>query len=882
MVKMTFPKIGNDLFNHLLFIHVTAYTLGIWLSSQYILPTWQVLRFGIIPSLLLALSVLIFQKNRYRIVAASLLLFAVAGYYHGLVSSEAPGKSNHLYHRITGSEEVVITGQLQAMPAYDGSTSKIMLSVSAMQQRGETGLSKTTGNALLKMQFPWPSEILPGNTVAIRATLYPPSSFNTPGAFNYPAYLARNGIWVTGVVRSPAQITSLHHKPAIGEVIAYFPEQVRTRIGNTLDSILPAEHSGLYRALLLGDRSRIRPEVLETFKRSGTMHILAISGIHMSLIAILLFTLFYWTLRRSTWLILRTNTRKVAGILCLPPLIFYALLAGLNTPVLRACLISCFVILAFCMDRPKTFSSLLSLAVLLLLAANPQSLFTVSFQLTFAAFGSIALIIPALKKRHHTATTNLSIQEKGVLKVLSWIGSGLIVSSVAVLGTAPILIFHFHRLSPYGPLANLLIEPLICLWALPFGFLALPFLLIFPDLAFLLLKTGGYGLQLGLAMAKLFAWLPHSSLWLAPPSTPLILFYYIFFASLLSAYQHSGTRLFLRVSATCLFAICLAALLFPPIVPAHRHHRGMATIHFLDVGQGSATLVEFADGKTVLIDGGGPALNVDSIGHSVIAPFLWQHGIYRLHAIIVTHPDSDHYNGVPFLLEHFTPDTLWSSTQDTDSPSYLSLLQRAEEFHVEVKVPKEGEQLFPVGDSAGLSIMSIANLNDQDHLSSNDNGLVISLTSDGPERKTGLAGTTFQILFPGDISDTREVQLIEAGVLSEQTILLASHHGSAGSNDQTFLRHISPEYIIASAGRSQSGCFPSQRLEEYCLRHHIPLLVTAHHGTIKVTIDNGRYEVWVTEKTKNPLRQSRNELRLQRVMFNQNHKDYAAEGITLR
>lgn len=856
------------LYDHLLAFHAAAYALGVWISSLYILPIVSTLTYLLLPVTFAAVLFLGIKKQWLTTAATSLLLFFTTGYYLGLIGSATPANDQHLYHLVSGTEDVVVTGYLKGMPSFDGTTTRAIISASTLQKKTESKLHRTHGTIVLRMRFPWPVELEPGAKVAIRATLHPPSHYNTPGSFDYPAYLARKGIWLTGYVRSPAQITELACSATLSETMSTFPERLRNRIGQLLDFHLPADISGLYRALLLGDRSRVAPETLEAFKMSGTMHILAISGIHMSLIALLLFALFYWLLRRSVWLILRINTRKAAGILCLPILLCYALLAGLNTPVLRACIMSCLVIFAYCTDRPKTVSPLIALAVLLLLTANPQSLYTVSFQLTFAAFSAIMMISPVVNKYLLKNAIKEPGLKKTIVTISRWAFSGLAVSSIAVLATAPILIYHFHRLPLLGPLTNLVIEPFICLWALPAGFFALPLLFLQPDLALLILQFGAVGLKIGLAAAYFFASLPHAAIWRPPPSDMLLLCYYAtLFLSLLS-FQHPPGKMFARVVAPSSFALCLTAvLLSPPSLVTSQKNRAML-IHFLDVGQGSATLVELANDRKILIDGGGSAFALDSVGQSVIAPFLWKNGIHKLDAIVITHADSDHSNGLPFILEHFTPDILWSSTELASEGNYGQLLNLARRNGVKIETPQKGDILFGQDTAGEAFLVCLKNFSNLHHPGTNNSGIVVALTVAGQttaEQK--FAPGKFQLIFPGDIEKALEHELIGQIPASARNFLLASHHGSAGSNSKSFLQHVAPALIVASAGRSRSAYFPAQELRDYCAAHQIPLLVTAEHGTIRVTIENGLPQVWIVKLSKNPLRRDHSWVKPQRIQF---------------
>ena len=238
----------------------------------------------------------------------------------------------------------------------------------------------------------------------------------------------------------------------------------------------PPKLSGVYRAILIGDYSRVDDATLESFKGSGTMHILSISGLHMTVIGTLVFATLYWLFSRFEKLLLHYPVRKWAGLSCIPVLLGYGLLAGMNTPVFRAVIMSCLVIVAICTNRRKSPSALLACAALIILIVDPLQLFNASFQLSFVATMAILFLFPILKnlvQSDAAAGPPTARQSLG-----NWLVAGLLVSAVATLATIPITLYAFNRFSPVGILANLFVEPLICLWSLPAGFLAIPFLFL--------------------------------------------------------------------------------------------------------------------------------------------------------------------------------------------------------------------------------------------------------------------------------------------------------------------------------------------------------------------------------------------------------------------
>ena len=316
----------------------------------------------------------------------------------------------------------------------------------------------------------------------------------------------------------------------------------------------------LYRAILIGDRSQVDEDTLEIFKGSGTMHILAISGLHMAIIGTLLYTALLWVFSRSEKLLLHFTLKKWAAFCSLPILLCYGLLAGMNTPVFRAVIMCSIVIISICTNRRKSPAPLVAAAAIIILTVDPLQLFTVSFQLSFAAIISILFLWPVLRKLLSEATEP-SLSVSPGRRVRNWLLAGLTVSLVASLATAPIALYAFNRFSLIGPLANLIIEPLVCLWSLTAGFIAIPFLFIHPETGTFLLQVGALGLGAALQTGAFFSSLPFSSIWLPTPSLWLICIYYG--ALLIFAFSKPPTGRQSLLSVT-IITICILLFFHPP------------------------------------------------------------------------------------------------------------------------------------------------------------------------------------------------------------------------------------------------------------------------------------------------------------------------------
>jgi competence protein ComEC len=829
--------------DHLLVCLTLAFISGIAIAPRLSLSATTTSGLGLGLLLFLIPPALLHLLGRRKTVLCLLLpFFAALGCYHALVALQPPKGANHVFHRSNGKTEAVVVGTLVALAEFDGTTSQVILSAEHLRFADTPDLLPTVGKILLRLPGPWPVELTPGDRLVVRADLKRPDSSRTPGVFDYAQYLAQKDIWMNGFVRSPLFLEKLPEKQSLLHTLRYLPEKIRARIGNHIDTAVPTELSGVYRAILIGDYSRVDDATLESFKGSGTMHILSISGLHMTVIGTLLYALFYWLFCRSEKLLLHYPLRKWAGLLCIPVLLGYGLLAGMNTPVFRAVIMSCMIIIAICTDRRKSPSALLAWAAMIILVADPLQLLNASFQLSFVATMAILFLFPVLKKLVLADATVPTSTVKRI--VVNWLVAGLLVSAVATLATTPITLYAFNRFSPVGLLANLIVEPLICLWSLPAGFLSIPFLFLQPEISTWFLRIGAVGLGGAIHCATFFSSLPLSTLWLPPPPIWLMAVYY---AGLLGCTQWGRlTRMWSWFSVAVL-TVGLLLMLHPPAF-LRRSTADFLQLSFIDVGQGNATLLEFPSGLTVLIDGGGSSSASSSVGERVIAPYLWYKGIRKLDAVVITHPDADHYNGLGFILEHFSPTTLWVRDRSGHDDNFRQLLRLAEQGQVAVVVPRDGERL--VSEKKSDSLQCITNISGD------------FATSDVPDSRN-LANTGIVVkacsqqrcaLFPGDIGRAVEYSLIRSGYDLTADILLAPHHGSITSNSPEFLAAVSPAVMVVSAGRTGRGHFPHDRLQDDCDRQGITLLTTSRQGTLETLVGPKLLQVFgYARREDNPL-----------------------------
>lgn len=853
-----------------LFIIVIFFAAGIcW--AETLIPYAQVEPYA---ALLLLSILFIFHKFNF-IQTHKALSYTILGFlffFLGLLYGTSrhvnlPADPHHIFNRINEKQIASVEGVLQQYPSVinspTGPQTRLLVEVKTILQPAEpvTHLQKFTcvsGLVLLNLNGPLPEGLKPGDRFLAKTSISRVSTYSTPGAFDYKKYLANKSIFIRGSIQSPFNIFKLHSDEHVQRTsdfasLRYLPERFRNHIADFLNKTLTQPERGLYKAILIGDRTDVPPSVINNFTSAGCLHILAISGMHMGLLALVTIAGLYWILKRSTWLLLHTPVLKIAVTLALLPLLLYALIAGLNIPVVRALLMTTIVILAILFDRPGNLINHILLAAFLILVWKPGTIFSASFQLSFAAVISIALIYPSLyrylcKKIHpeahlftpeqQTETFLLSqLMVKSHDIFFKWFLAGIAITSAAMLGTLPLLLFHFNRFSVTAPVSNLLVEPLICFWSLIIGLFASLCSPLFPALATNLFTAGSLGLVAAEKICASFSLIPFGSLWFPTPSLMEIIIYYSCLLSSVIVFHLAGRQ---KRNAFIIALFLFCSLLAAPIITSiARQSSGRASVSFLDVGHGASILLQLPQNNNILIDGGGAGGDNFDIGERVIGPFLWKQKIRRLDAVVVTHPHSDHFNGLPFILTRFRPRTLWINGSNRDEIEYKELLELAEKLGIETITAKTDEILYQSGSTrieclhGGEGFNSGYAFHSGHDKSFNPNDLSLVLRLDTNNKS---------FLFPADISSVMAEKLVQEQKKLKADVLMAPHHGSASSLSRSFISNVAPDYIAISAGRNNPFNFPAKSFQDL-EQKGIEVLSTGSDGTITFYVEGGKLSV---------------------------------------
>lgn len=634
-------SIRGFLNQQLLFCVTLCYLSGLLATNLFLLPP-PTLYTGLVLCFAITLLFAVTRKNNLA-RAFLCLTFILTGFLAAQHTNSVPEEQNHIYTISDKHTDLVIIGKLTTMVEKYDDHARLVISAQQYRTRQFDDFRPATGTIIMRVQGDWNKQLLPGDTIIVRANVFHPKPASTEGGFDYKRYLARKNIWAEGYLRSQVLIEKIEEPATLYQKIRYLPERIRAKLADLVIKQIEGRDGGLFRAILFGSKTQVDPKTIEIFRETGVMHVLTISGLHISIFGAMLYAIFYFLLSRSEWLMLRIDIRKAAALISVMPLTLYALLAGGNTPVIRALFMALVVILALLTDRKKSFLPLISFAAFSILLCQPQSIYTASFQLSFGA------VIAILGGKEIIQSL---LQQRGSLlhRLLYRTAAGLGVSLLATAGIAPLLLYHFNHISLIGPITNLIVEPLICLWGLPFGFAAILCAPFSTTLTELLLQLGNIGLQVALGAAKWLHSLPFTlSLWLPAPPVVLLIIYYLLLSILLQpSFINKRSKGLLLIAGTMLFIAYYSFM--KPI-----HHHGNTEITCFSVGQGSSSLIVTPTGNTILIDGGSSYSPGYSIGESVLRPYLFVKHIRTLDHLIITHPDSDHYNGLEFIIHHFSP-----------------------------------------------------------------------------------------------------------------------------------------------------------------------------------------------------------------------------------
>jgi len=650
-----------------------------------------------------------------------------------------------------------------------------------------------------------------------------------PGQFNVAQYLARNNIFVAASVPSRDAIELLLKNSSTGTFIK-IKRRLQEIAGQALrgDLDIEGENYALLQALVLGYRAEIDSDTYEAFQKTGLLHFLCLSGMNF----MILFWIIWWLCKTAGLM------KRACAAICLAAAGLFLLVIPPQPPAFRAAIMSSVFCVSFFFRRKYNPFNALSLAAVILLLIKPTDLFDASWQLSFAVVLGLLLFCVRIHFFLYEKITGLPWGKKApktglLFRVIPIAGPYLLrlfsTCFTAWLGGVGFSLYHFYRINYLTSIWTVIVSPLIGVISVV-GYVKIVLGLFLPSAAAMLDIVIRPLSDLLIWIVKLFAGWNISEILIGKVSPAVVILYYAFLLFAFFAYlRRPLVKKLVCVAVVLLIIVSLSAAKW------RRTYRNNLVLTCIDVGHGQAILAQLPGGTDILFDAG--SLLRTNVGGRIIAPFLDYRGISKIDAIIISHNDIDHINGIPEVVEHckvggvYANDAFFSEIDQWGPTKFLSdcLTEK------DLKIERLDAGLNLLNSHASIKTLWPTTQIPKEQLSDNDKSLV-SLIQFGDVK----------ILLCSDIEKFAQAQLLATIPDLKADVIIVPHHGSTRTSEAGFLDKLGPNVSIVSCDRNQ---YERQTAEN--AKVPTKSFYTARDGAITVRIDeNGdiRTTVFVGRK----------------------------------
>ncbi|MGO9568435.1 MAG: DNA internalization-related competence protein ComEC/Rec2 [Desulfomonilaceae bacterium] len=711
-----------------------------------------------------------------------------------------------------------------------------------------------------------PVSLCAGDRIAFYSRIRKPINRGNPGEYDWEIDCKSNGIQWLVATQGQDSVLLLHRgsrfRPAA--ILFQFREAMdrflETYSGRFLETYLApflrndstAQVRGFLKGIILGDLGEVDPALYKSFADSGLIHVLSASGVHVAIVVLLSLFVVRCIIRITPRILLWIPRRKLGALASVPAMIVYCLLVEARVPAIRSTLMGLVIAGALMSGRKWNSFNSLALAALLVLLLYPLSVFTPSFQLSFAAVAGIFFVVPHLTKvlfpapaqngdaQGIVAAKNESMER--VKRAMRPFAAVAFTSLAATLAVTPLILQNFHSFPVYTMFANLLTD-LILTVALSLGLVAAVLGTGLPSLSAWLLAPAEVCTWLVIEVSSFFANLPFSTIRLRHMGIAEFLLVTGAALSLLWYLRNPTLRRFLSAGA-------LALATFVVLWLGSSVHNALRVV-FLNVGKGDAALVYSAGSRGLLIDGGIKTQYFDT-GQAILMPFLYWAGARSLDGILITHPHMDHMGGILSVIAQVPPSCVWWNPIEGN---YSHL-----------------EKIFTVGRSKRSAILAADRTREPIQLGAatlrflNRPHPVISLNNAHRDENNSSALCrvdygTVSFLFTGDLEREGEDELLIAGVPLRATVLKVGHHGGKNGTTRRFLEAIQPKIAVIPAECPPSGGLPNRRVLERLESAGVEIFWTGKDGAVTIETDGMRVSATTGRSKKVSLMDSDNSAR---------------------
>ena len=534
-----------------------------------------------------------------------------------------------------------ITGTIDERPIYQSFKTRLIINATRLKNRKEVHV--VSGKIRLSIYNNDISHYKPGWSIRFVSKIYPFTNFNNPGGFNYNKYMTFHQQIYGNAYAKDNKIVILDQS-AEDSFKQRLKHYIQTTVSQMFMHHTSKTASGLLHAIVLGNRDFLSEKISVEFVSTGLSHILAISGLHMGMIALTAFVFFKWLFRRSETLCLYGWSDLCAAIPTFFMVTAYLMISGMSPSAQRAFIMITVFLCAQIFSKEQIALNTLCFAGSLILIMDVRSLTDISFQMSFCAVFFIIIGFQRLPERWMLLRSSKPVQ---------YFWQMVLCSSLAIIATSPLALHYFYHTSFMGLFTNFFAIPLVGFFVLPLALLSVLFVFIWEALAVQMISLSGYACDILImiiknidAYSQIFNCDGHLS------TLELLVWYTIII------------MLLIKVRPKIKYVLISIALLIMMIDGIfwtyQRYFHKDLRITVLDVGLGNSALVDLPGGDCIMVDGGGLSSSFD-IGKHVVAPYLLRNKINSLETLILTHPDQDHLQGLIYLARHFHVKTAWTN-----------------------------------------------------------------------------------------------------------------------------------------------------------------------------------------------------------------------------